>query len=206
MTRGAPPGVTKWLDRLSRTVYDHLVDPFLQTHDPLPKVAWGAAIGMFVGLTPTVGVQMYIVTAIWALCRIALRFRFNLTIGVAMVWITNPVTTIPFYYLFLQTGDLLLELIGHEAVPISFAAFRAEVQELASGEPMGWLEWLVYATEVLVIEYGWPMFIGSLAWAIPGSVISYPFTIVCLGRYRRYLARVQGLSYEAWRERFESQQ
>ena len=204
MTHGTRPGVTKWLDRLSRPVYDHLVVPFLQTHDPLPNVAWGAAIGIFVGLTPTVGVQMYIVTAIWALCRIALRFRFNLTIGVAMVWITNPITTIPFYYLFLQTGHLLLELIGREAAPISFEAFRAEVLELASGEPMGWLEWLVYATEVLVIEYGWPMLIGSLAWAIPGSLISYPFTIVSLGRYRRYLARTQGLSYEAWRERFES--
>ncbi len=204
MTHGAPPEVTGWIERLSRTVYEHLIAPFLRTHDALPKVAWGAAIGMFVGLTPTVGVQMYIVTAIWALCRIVFRFRFNLKIGVAMVWITNPITTVPFYYLFLRTGDLLLELLGRAAVPVSFAAFSAEVQALAAGQPMGWLQWLVYATEVLLVEYGWPMFFGSLAWAIPGSLISYPFTLVFLGRYRRYMARRQGLSYEAWRERYES--
>jgi uncharacterized protein len=204
MTRSAPSGVNRILQRVSRTVYDHLVAPFLQTHDPLPAVAWGATIGMFVGLTPTVGVQMYIVTAIWVVCRYLFRFRFNLTIGVAMVWITNPITTIPFYYLFLRTGDLFLELLGYGSAPMSFAEFRAEVLELAAGQPMGWLEWLMYSTEVLVVEYGWPLLVGSLIFAIPGSVLSYPATMVFLGRYRRYLARQQGLSYEAWRERYES--
>jgi uncharacterized protein len=204
MTLPAAGGRENPLKRLVRLVHAHLIEPFLETHDRLTRVAWGAAIGMFVGLTPTVGIQMYVVTLIWALCRYAFRVRFNLTIAISMVWISNPVTTLPLYYLFLKTGDALMALLGYEVTEMSFAVFRAEVHSLSAGQPVDWLHWLLYAGQVFLVEFGWPIVVGSLVWAVPGSALTYPFTTVTLGRYRRYLAETQGLSYEVWRERYES--
>ncbi|HEX9841949.1 MAG TPA: DUF2062 domain-containing protein, partial [bacterium] len=188
MTLPAPSKRKRWYERAIQTVYDHLVVPFLQTHDKLNRVAWGAAIGMFTGLTPTVGVQMYLVTMLWALCRYVFRLRFNLTIAVSMVWITNPVTTIPIYYLFLKTGDLLLGALVYEVRTMTFAVFRAEVAQLGAGQQLDWLHWILYATQVLWVEFGWPIVMGSLVYAVPLGLLAYPFTRVTLKRYRRYLA------------------
>ncbi len=52
---------------LSRILYDHLVQPFVESSAPITHISWGAAIGMFVGLTPFVGIQMYTVTVIWTI-------------------------------------------------------------------------------------------------------------------------------------------
>ncbi|HKI98714.1 MAG TPA: DUF2062 domain-containing protein [bacterium] len=203
MTDSAPSGGKHWLERLFQSVYDHLVIPYLQTHDRLSRVAWGSAIGMFVGLTPTVGIQMYIVTLIWLLCRYGFRVRFNLTIAVSMVWVSNPVTTLPLYYLFLKTGDGLMGWLGYHVTSMTFQLFTAEVRQLAAGHHVGWLRWLLYASQVFLIEFGWPIVVGSLVYAIPFAILSYPFTILTMRRYRRYLARQQGISYEDWRVRYE---
>jgi hypothetical protein len=54
------------------------------------------------------------------------------------------------------------------------------------------------------VEYGWPMVVGSLTVAVPASLASYPFTYATLHRYRRMLAESAGLSYEAWRQKYEA--
>ena len=203
MTTDVPSQRRRWYERAAQAVYDHLVIPFLQTHDKLNRVAWGSAIGTFVGLTPTVGIQMYLVTVLWALCRYAFRLRFNLTIAVSMVWISNPVTTVPLYYVFLKTGDLLLGVLGYEVRSLSFALFREEVAKLGAGQQLDWLHWLINATQVLWVEFGWPIVVGSLVFAVPLGLVAYPFTLLTLNRYRRYLARQQGISYEVWRDRYE---
>lgn len=203
MTPTAPRGGKRWLDWAIQKIYDHLVVPFLTTHDTLNRVAWGAAIGTFVGLTPTVGVQMYIVTLLWLLCRYGLRLRYNLTIAISMVWISNPVTMVPLYYLFLKTGDALLGLLGYPVTSLTFHVFRVEVAQMAQTPHLDWFHWLVYGVYVLLIEFGWPIVLGSLVYAIPGGLLAYPVTHHTLNRYRRYLARSQGLSYEHWRARYE---
>jgi uncharacterized protein (DUF2062 family) len=204
MTLAAPSGPRRWPQRLMQTVREHLVDPFLKTHDRLHRVAWGAAIGTFVGLTPTVGIQMYLVTATWLLARYGLRMRFNLPIALAMVWTSNPVTMLPMYYVFLMTGDWLLGSLGYHVIEMSFTAFRQGVEAYGAGQQLDWLHWLLYAGQVIVIEFGWPMVLGSLCYAVPFAVASYPFTVFTLRRYRTYLAGSQGISYETWRERYET--
>lgn len=193
-----------WLIRVYNSIYHHLVLPFLETYDPPSQVALGAVVGMFVGLTPTMGVQMYVSALIWAVCRYIFRIRFNLAIAVALVWITNPVTVVPIYYLFLVTGQTFQGWVGVPVLPVSYTAFNSEVARLAAGGDVGWLEWIFYASRVLIVEYGWPMVLGSLAYAVPLSLASYPLTYTLLRRYRRYLAGSQGLTYEQWRERFET--
>ena len=193
-----------WLERWGQVTYDHLVRPFLTTHDSLPRVALGASVGMFVGLTPTVGIQMYIVTVIWLVCRYAFRLRFNLPLAISLVWISNPVTTVPIYFGFLETGDWALGLLGYPVTDMSLEVFRQQVANLGGGENLHFFRWLLYATEVLLIRFGWPMVVGSLFYAVPLAVLSYPATMVGLGRYRRRLARQQGLTYPEWRERYEA--
>ncbi len=204
MSESAPPSAYGWLQRFFRTVHVHLILPFLQTHDPLPLVARGASVGVLVGLTPTVGFQMYLVTMIWFLCRYVFRFRFNFTIAVAMVWISHPITMIPLYYLFLMTGDWFRILLGYPVAEMSFQAFQAAVVAMSAGEELNWFRWLFYGTAVLMVQFGWPIVLGSLVYAVPLGTLSYPFTYVTLRRYRRYLAEAEGLSYAEWRRRYEA--
>ena len=197
-----PTGGSGWLVRFFKNIHVHLIVPFLQTYDPLPQVAWGTAIGLFVGLTPTVGVQMYSVSMIWLICRYLFRARFNLVIAIAMVWVTNPFTAVPIYYLFLVTGGWLQNLFGIEVLAISFEAFQMGIKTQSHGEELNWIRWLLFASQVFIVEYGWPMVLGSMVYAIPVSLASYPATLFFLHRYRRELAASEGLNYREWRSKY----
>ncbi len=203
MSRGGSRHGLGLLAYLRRTLYSHLVVPFLQTHDRLPRVAAGASVGMFLGFTPTVGIQMYLATVLWILCRYGIRVRFNLAIALAMVWISNPVTMVPLYYLFLVSGQWLQGLLGEEVAVMSYAYFQQAMAGLAPAEGLTWLQWLFYAMEVLVLEFGWPLVLGSLLYAVPAAVVAYPVTFALLRQYRRFLADQQGISYAEWRQRYE---
>ncbi|MBV10370.1 MAG: hypothetical protein CMN21_14270, partial [Rubinisphaera sp.] len=54
------------------------------------SIALGTSIGVFVAMTPTVGIQMVVVLLIAALCKPF--FRFNQVAGLIAVYISNPVT------------------------------------------------------------------------------------------------------------------
>jgi uncharacterized membrane protein len=108
------------------------------------------------------------------------------------------------YYLFLKTGDVLLAALGYQVVEMTFGVFREHVSALAEGENVGWVRWLINATQVLIVEFGWPMVLGSLLYAVPLGIAAHPVTLVTLRRYRRYLADAQGLTYEEWRSRYET--
>jgi len=192
-----------WLIRVYNRAYQQLVLPFLESYDPPARVALGASIGIFLGLTPTMGIQMYLVSMVWILCRYLLRVRFNLTIGVALVWVSNPITVVPIYFTFLITGQYFQVWTGGDVIPVSYGAFQTEMLRLMAGSEVPWYQWIYYATEVLILEYGWPMLLGSMIFAVPISLFTYPFTYAMIRHYRRILAESQGFTYAQWRERFE---
>ena len=74
------------------------VDDPAQPH----RVALGAALGIFVAFTPTVGFQMMIVVALASL------FRANKLVGVPLVWISNPLTIPPMFYVAYSVGRVIL--------------------------------------------------------------------------------------------------
>ena len=186
---------------VAKKVHDHLVKPFLESHAPVHFVARGASVGMFIGLTPTMGAQMYIAVVFWAVARYLFRFRFNLPIAVALVWVTNPATVVPIYFLFLLTGDWLLELMGWFAVERDFNHFRDVLMSNDGNLSQGLWNRLVHGVLLLFWEYGWPMAVGSLLWAIPGAIITYPVVTRFLHRTRRFMAEREGISYQEWQER-----
>jgi len=183
---------------LSRIVYDHLVRPFVESEAPITHISWGAAIGMFVGMTPLVGIQMYTVTVIWTICRYLLRVRFNLPIAVAMVWVTNPITVIPIYYAFLVTGNLSLGM--DFAQSFAFDEFRDLFSQAQEETATGPANWLYIKIALLFWTFGWPMVVGSLIWAVPLSVLTYPFTTFAMLKYRALIAQREGMTYAQWKK------
>ncbi len=73
--------------RFARYFYNR----FIRLHGSPEQIAWGAAVGFFVAMTPTMGIQMCLAVPIAAL------FKINKVAAAATVWLTNPVTA-PFIY------------------------------------------------------------------------------------------------------------
>jgi hypothetical protein len=108
------------------------------------SVAGAFAVGLFMAFMP---VPLQMVPAAAA----AIFFRVNLPISVALVWITNPLTMPPVYYLCYRIGAWLL---GRPML-----AFTAD------------LSWTGVATELL---HTWqPFLVGCLVIATGASALGY---------------------------------
>ncbi|MBN1765264.1 MAG: DUF2062 domain-containing protein [Sedimentisphaerales bacterium] len=83
-----------------------MVYRILHADDTPHKLALGLALGVFIGWTPTIGLQMLLVVLLAAL------LRANTRVGVPIVWISNPLTIVPIYWLNYQVGAKLLGLFG----------------------------------------------------------------------------------------------
>ncbi|OEU45326.1 MAG: hypothetical protein BBJ60_08105 [Desulfobacterales bacterium S7086C20] len=75
---------------------------FIRLHGSAEQIAWGGAVGLFVAMTPTMGIQMCIAIAIAAF------FKINKVAAVATVWVTNPATAPVIYWINYVLGAKLL--------------------------------------------------------------------------------------------------
>lgn len=71
----------------------YFYDRFIRLHGSPEQVAWGVAVGFFVAMTPTMGIQTLLAVPVAAF------FRINKVAAAATVWLTNPFTA-PFIYGF----------------------------------------------------------------------------------------------------------
>ena len=87
--KGLEPSVSlvSRVKKYSRYFYDR----FVRLHGSPEQIAWGAALGLFVAMSPTMGIQMYIAVPLAAL------FKISKVAAAASVWVTNPLTA-PFLY------------------------------------------------------------------------------------------------------------
>lgn len=175
--------------------YEWLVHPITKSVAPVKPVSWGVAIGVFIGLTPTLGIQMYIVAALWALCRYLFHFRFSLPAGMASVWISNPITIVPFYYAFLLTGNKIFQNMQWHVVVMDWQTFQ---QRFADYEQYSIWEILWEGSQFLLVDLGIPMLVGSFILAVPSAVIFYFITSFLLTRYRKHKTHKAKISYEEW--------
>lgn len=83
----------RWLGRL-------LDDPYLLRLNRR-SIAGGVACGLFVGLLPIPG-HMLLATVL------AIRFRINLLLAVALVWISNPITMPAIFYFNYLVGTWII--------------------------------------------------------------------------------------------------
>ncbi len=126
------------------------------------KLAWGMALGVFIGVTPTLPFHTIIALSLAAFLRISLVTAY---MG---IWISNPVTWVPQYFLAYEVGRRLL--------------FR--------GTPLHLPEHLSFsACFDLLWRGGLALQVGGLIIAVPPAVASYFLTLWAIKRYRQRRAR-----------------
>ena len=147
-----------------------LLRSVLALDDSPHAIALGVAIGIFVGLTPTVGIQTAVVLLIVFLTR--RFFYFNGSAAIAATYVSNPFTMLPLYYLWYRLGAWF--------VPGSMP-FEQVRAALNFDGPAEWWS----AMCALGIQVGGPMFIGALLTAVAGVIIAYPITLFLVKWARR---------------------
>ncbi|MDX2495697.1 MAG: DUF2062 domain-containing protein [Desulfuromusa sp.] len=111
-------------------------------------VGRGMALGLFLGFTPTFGVQVFLAVFL------AILLRQNKIAAFVGVWITNPLTAPLIYGLEYKVGRLLLGM-----------------PPLSTNHPDLELSWSLGAHIAL------PMILGSLVLGIPVAMIGYSMTV-----------------------------
>ncbi len=144
----------------------------LHADDPPHQLALGAAIGVFVAFTPTVGFQMMInVFLSWLL-------KANKVIGLPLVWISNPATLVPMYYSCYVVGRSML---GWEPVHQHWWSRLAQ-------PPPGWWAAIAFYWSRLV-EIAAPLWLGG---TVIGLLLAYPTYYVLYYLIRKYRLRRWG--------------
>lgn len=159
--------------------FETRIAPLFRAKDSPQRVALAVAIGLFVGMTPTVGVQMAMVLMIATIPGI----KFNIPIACAAVWISNPFTMIPLYYGMYWLGVVLLN-----KQEIDFAKFEGILQEfitsIREGESLlkSFWEGLVGIFGI-GMDIAIPMWVGGIAIGLCLAVPAY-FTTMHFYRHR----------------------
>lgn len=142
--------------RSRRFVVEHV----LHADDPPHKLALGAAIGIFVAVTPTPGLQMWLTFVLAWLCRA------NKIVGLPMAWVSNPFTSLPILWITYEIGRILLM-----TEPVGIEWWK----ELAA-PPEGWWAGLTFYWTKFA-EIAGPLWVGSIIFglllAIPTYVVVY---------------------------------
>ena len=127
------------------------------------SVARGVSVGLFIALTPTLGGQIILVLIA------CLLVRANRVAGLAMVWVTNPLTIVPFCWIWYRIGILVT---GDP--PISY-------QQMGDLLPSGKHGILDSMREVFA-TFGPPLWVGALIMGTVTALLAYPLTLYCLRR------------------------
>lgn len=174
-----------WADRIGvmRLLRYKLLVPVLRAKQPPEYVARGVMVGVVSAMTPLVGIQMVIVGGIWAVFDRMMNWKFSLVQGLTWTWITNVFTMIPFYYLFFVTGQFMMgrEMSGYEAFA---ATTRAALETPGNFLEKTWA-WCV----AMLSEWGTPMVLGCVPWAILFGWLSYQFAMRVMMRRRQRMQR-----------------
>jgi len=131
----------------------------LMLRDTRHSVALGTAIGIFIGMTPTVGFQMLLVVALSL--AIGRFVRFNRLAALIAVYVSNPLTVAPIYWFNYRVGTLFAE------AEWTRRDFRRVLQYDGLSQ---WWDTIVK----LFVEIGTPLIVGSLIVASVLGLATYP--------------------------------
>lgn len=133
---------------------------FLKIRGNPHEIALGFALGLFVGMSPTLGLQMAIAVFLAAL------FKWNKISSAVGVWISNPVTA-PFLY-----G--LTYYVGAKIAGIHNSFGVADSFDFA----------LIYRILLKAPEIFWAMTLGGVILGIPIAIIGYMFAFSAVNKYQ----------------------
>jgi uncharacterized protein (DUF2062 family) len=131
------------------------------------KLAWGMALGVFIGMTPTM--PFHTVLAL----SLAAFFRISPITAYLGIWIMNPLTMAPIYVGSYKIGKLLLSGVGCLRFPENYD-YHSLLQLLWRG--------------------GLALQVGGLIIALPPAILSYFLTLWAVQRYRQRKAAEKAAS------------
>jgi uncharacterized protein (DUF2062 family) len=135
---------------------------FLRLQDNPQKIAWGMALGVFIGITPTVPFHTVMALTLATLLRV------------------SPVAA----FLGIQAGNPLL--LG----PIYLASYKIGQFLLYSGAPLKLPETYTLKNFLLLLwQGGLALQVGGVVLAAPPALASYFLTLWVVRRYRQRKAR-----------------
>ncbi len=127
------------------------------------RLAWGAALGVFIGVTPSIPFHTILALSLAPLLRVSMVTAY---MG---IWISNPVTWVPQYLLAYEVGRYLL----FRGEPLTIPAHA----DLAAFLDLLW-------------RGGLALQVGGVIIALPPAVAAYFFTLWAVKRYRRHRTRL----------------
>jgi len=132
----------RWLRlqfRKGQRQHRHRIGDWIEAHPRLVRIlerggalhidettlARGIAVGLFIGLTPTVGIQSLLMLAA------AFAFRANFIAAFIVSNVSNPLTMAPLYYGWNRLGHFLIEQLPIEPVVIDEVGEEVAFETLA---------------------------------------------------------------------------
>jgi len=161
----------------------------LHLDDTPHSIALGLAIGMFIAMTPTIGLQMLLTVAVSWL------FRANKVAGVPLAWITNPATIVPVYSFNYVVGRTL---VGGPGLGKVQDLLRATIERSES------LDALAKAWLALMWHAALPLWVGCVLVGAVAAAITYVAMYYLIVGYRRHHRRL--LAERAAREAQEARE
>lgn len=176
-SRGRRAGIER--NSIYRIFRHKLIVPVLRSRQTPEYTARGVMVGMVSAMTPLVGIQMMLVGGAWAFLDRVLKWRFSLAQGLTWTWVTNVFTMIPFYYLFYVTGQAMMgrSLSG-------YASFQNVIQSVLATPGSFWDKTVAWCV-AMVSEWGLPMVVGCVPWAILFGWASYAFAYRLVQRHQK---------------------
>ena len=166
----------------------HLVIHYILHLDDTPhRIALGVFLGLFIGATPTLGVQTFLYFGVASL------LRANMVSGIVPVWFTNPFTAVPIYYLCWKLGGLVVagrwETSPENQAAISKLIEGAEANSKGFYERVFELEFWQSAIELLR-SIGLELWVGSTILGLVLGCIGYVVTYRSVVAYRARTKKV----------------
>ena len=143
------------------SIIRRLYERFIMIRGEPREVALGFALGVFIGMTPTVGVQTPIAIFIAAL------FKWSKLSAAIGVWISNPLTVPLIYGVTYITGAKLLSLDPVFNMPLSPTWSTLKVMLQKAPQAFG------------------AMTVGGALLGIPLAIISYYLSFAAVDRYQK---------------------
>ena len=138
-------------------------------HHSTRAIAGGVALGVFIGFTPLMGLQMIIAGIL------STMFRLSRIACVPMVYVTNPLTAFPIYAFSYLVGYCLLKPFGVKVV-----SYQRVAEILHRSEELGFWD-SIWVTLKSVFSLGWegmaPLWLGCTICGGICAVIMYYVTL-----------------------------
>jgi uncharacterized protein (DUF2062 family) len=156
------------MDRLRRLV------AWLHMLDGSPEaIARGAALGLFIAFSPTIGFQVLLAAALAPL------IRANVPAAAAMVWVTNPATMGPAFALTYRVGCLVW---GDPSSPQGHRELAVAMHGHDVTEPWRRLSDLLATGETVVV----PLVVGGVVVGGVLAIVGYVVTVRLVRAHRRH--------------------